>query len=303
MPLPTPNENESEEDFISRCMGNDTTNEDFPDQEQRAAVCYRQWRENKATDTTAEDNPPVTDSIEDTGPDLDSSRANALKAVSRTDDELRVGNHLVLWGTRDLEGYGSPRINPDGSKGEWFSPDTVFDSAYTKSGVVFVDWEHAQDVDPETKRTVDEVLGVVDWKTAKATDRGLWVEHVLNRRSQYVRWVEQLIEQGLIGSSSEAVPDEVEKTEDGKIVRWPLKRDTFTVQPMEFRNMKEFGPNELQAFKALGIPVPDDTEAEPEGEPEAAPEDATDSDERSASVAAARLKARCQYVLVSLMEE
>lgn len=45
MPLPTPNEGESQDEFISRCMGNETAMKDFPDQEQRSAVCFRQWRE------------------------------------------------------------------------------------------------------------------------------------------------------------------------------------------------------------------------------------------------------------------
>lgn len=45
MPLPTPREGEEHDDFMSRCMADDTATADFPDQEQRAAVCFRQWRE------------------------------------------------------------------------------------------------------------------------------------------------------------------------------------------------------------------------------------------------------------------
>ena len=42
--LPTPS-GESEDEFISRCMGDADMNKEFPDQEQRAAVCYSQWRD------------------------------------------------------------------------------------------------------------------------------------------------------------------------------------------------------------------------------------------------------------------
>lgn len=49
MPLPTPNKDESEQDFISRCMGSDAAQE-FTDQKQRAAVCYSQWRDAKGKD-------------------------------------------------------------------------------------------------------------------------------------------------------------------------------------------------------------------------------------------------------------
>jgi hypothetical protein len=45
--LPTPNLGESENDFIGRCMGSDTMIAEFPDPEQRSAVCYTQLRESK----------------------------------------------------------------------------------------------------------------------------------------------------------------------------------------------------------------------------------------------------------------
>lgn len=39
MPLPVPNEGETQEDFIQRCMANETMNKEFPDEDQRYAVC------------------------------------------------------------------------------------------------------------------------------------------------------------------------------------------------------------------------------------------------------------------------
>lgn len=44
MPLITPHKEESEQAFVSRCMGDETMNKDFPDQKQRAAVCYSQFK-------------------------------------------------------------------------------------------------------------------------------------------------------------------------------------------------------------------------------------------------------------------
>jgi len=44
MPIPTPKSGESKDKFISRCMGSDIMNSEFPDQKQRAGVCYSQWR-------------------------------------------------------------------------------------------------------------------------------------------------------------------------------------------------------------------------------------------------------------------
>jgi len=46
-PLPTPNTGESKQDFISRCMGNDSMGNEYPEMEQRVAVCNAQWDEHK----------------------------------------------------------------------------------------------------------------------------------------------------------------------------------------------------------------------------------------------------------------
>lgn len=50
MPLPTPNENESKQEFISRCMSDSIMNEEYPEKDKRSAVCYSQWsKDNKET--------------------------------------------------------------------------------------------------------------------------------------------------------------------------------------------------------------------------------------------------------------
>src|SRR3990172_7043511 len=43
-PLPKPNDDEEQDAFISRCMANPTMNEDYAENDQRAAVCHSQWR-------------------------------------------------------------------------------------------------------------------------------------------------------------------------------------------------------------------------------------------------------------------
>lgn len=46
MPIPSPRKEESQDDFVSRCVGNSTMVKDFPDQEQRLAVCFDSFRDN-----------------------------------------------------------------------------------------------------------------------------------------------------------------------------------------------------------------------------------------------------------------
>lgn len=45
-PLPTPQEHDRSA-FVSRCMGDSRMLKEFPDESQRAAVCYSKWREAK----------------------------------------------------------------------------------------------------------------------------------------------------------------------------------------------------------------------------------------------------------------
>lgn len=45
MPIPSPRKGESQDKFISRCMGDSVMNKEFPEQKQRAAVCFSTWRE------------------------------------------------------------------------------------------------------------------------------------------------------------------------------------------------------------------------------------------------------------------
>lgn len=99
--------------------------------------------------------------------------SNALKAVSKTDDHLIVENRIVVFGGRDLEGSVNDRVNPDGSRGEYFGKSVDLRSPYTNTGVLYVDWEHGHA--PTGEPNEDTILGFVDWSTAKADDDGVIV--------------------------------------------------------------------------------------------------------------------------------
>jgi HK97 family phage major capsid protein len=165
---------------------------------------------------------------------------NHLKTISKTKDELRVANYMVLFGGQDL-------------LGETFTEDTEFESSYTKTGTLYVDWEHGFDPEGDGPKR-DDVLGIVDWKTAKKDKVGLWVERVLSRRAEFMEFIEVLIDEELIGTSTEATSGA--KIADGFIELWPLKRDALTVIPAEPRMMKEYGDNVLQAIKSLADKMP-----------------------------------------------
>lgn len=45
MPLPTPKEGETQDEFIDRCMSNELMKQDFPNTKQRFAVCIKQFKQ------------------------------------------------------------------------------------------------------------------------------------------------------------------------------------------------------------------------------------------------------------------
>jgi len=47
MPLPRPTKREKENDFISRCMSNEVMKREFPNRDQRLAVCFDIFRKRK----------------------------------------------------------------------------------------------------------------------------------------------------------------------------------------------------------------------------------------------------------------
>jgi hypothetical protein len=46
MPLPKPNPQENKKEFVMRCMSDDTMNKEFPETNQRLAVCSSTYEEN-----------------------------------------------------------------------------------------------------------------------------------------------------------------------------------------------------------------------------------------------------------------
>jgi hypothetical protein len=48
MPIPEKKPNEDKQNFVQRCMSNDTMKKEYPDSKQRVAVCLGQTRKNKS---------------------------------------------------------------------------------------------------------------------------------------------------------------------------------------------------------------------------------------------------------------
>ena len=58
MPIPKPTSNEGRQDFLKRCMGDDTMTSEYADTDQRLAVCtneYDSYKENSTENKAAAD--------------------------------------------------------------------------------------------------------------------------------------------------------------------------------------------------------------------------------------------------------
>jgi len=92
--MPTPRENETESEFVSRCMGDEESVSDFPDEEQRVAVCYAIWRrrDEKATYRGQEIDLTPTDSM----------ASEAKRGLAWRDEFNRGGTEVGVARARDL---------------------------------------------------------------------------------------------------------------------------------------------------------------------------------------------------------
>jgi hypothetical protein len=99
MPLPSPNTGETQDDFMARCMGNDAVTTEYPDQDQRTAICLRQFV-GEATDGKADDGEMIVKAI---GP-LDQGRSQGSTSRPSWEPSAKWTDRAtsfcrVVWGT------------------------------------------------------------------------------------------------------------------------------------------------------------------------------------------------------------
>jgi hypothetical protein len=177
---------------------------------------------------------------------------NALQPIGFDEEGNFIAkNYIVLFDKKDLEGTVNSRENPDGSKGEYFTKETDFESSYTKTNNVLLDWEHRQG--GKNEPGPHDPLGRVNWKTVEKDDEGLFAEIVLEKRARYFNMLVELIENGLLATSTEPVQGQVVKSTDGKIEKWPMFRDTLTPTPME---LSMYDPRQLELYRKAAKVIP-----------------------------------------------
>ena len=128
----------------------------------------------------------------------------------------RVGGYLVAFGGKDLEG-------------DYFTPDTQFCLDWYGQRPVL--YHHGFD-----KTLKAAAIGTID--TIRADEVGLWAEAQLDLHNQYVMAVQELIGKGVLGWSSGAMPQAVERDYDGRIKSWPIIEGSLTPTPAEYQRTR-----------------------------------------------------------------
>jgi len=152
----------------------------------------------------------------------------AVKALGETKDAWIVGGYGIVWGNeqqRDL----SPWPNRDGTRGEFFTPNTA---ALDDIPIKAMTFEHDKDTD-EQGQPIKEALG----HTILERDdlRGRWIEAQIEKGRRYAQYVMDLLAQGKLYLSSETASHWREVADNGEIKRWRTAGYTFTTHPMEPR--------------------------------------------------------------------
>lgn len=178
MPIPKPNIGEGEEQFMTRCMGNDSMQAEYPDQDQRVAVCLSNFREGGKKEALMADNLIDEEKFDDSDFEHDTlDVAFDIKAQS-TDEE----------GT--FEGYGSIFGNKD------LGDDVVVAGAFAKS----IGRKGAKAIKMLYQHRPDEPIGVFD--EIIEDQRGLKVKGRLAMGTQRGREVYELMKMGALDGLS-----------------------------------------------------------------------------------------------------
>ena len=205
MPIPKPNSNESRQNFITRCMGDDTMASEYTDSEQRLAVCTSEYDSNKE-DSIQNDEKHIraveeTDDSyiiefgkskpdsEETVDDMDSKEVekesieikSSIKAYHDDDEDKNYGT---------FEGYGSVFGNKD------LGNDVIEAGAFAKS----LKRRKPQNVKLLYQHKSDMPIGVFD--EIKEDEHGLVVKGRLALKTQAGAEAYELLKMGALDGLS-----------------------------------------------------------------------------------------------------
>jgi hypothetical protein len=159
----------------------------------------------------------------------------AVKYIGR--DEIK--GYTFLWG--DPEKYDIEK--------EYFTKTTDFWDTSLGKAARPLTWDHAQDEEYKDNPVIGSIVDFGD------DDVGRWYISKLERARKYRKAVDALIEQGLLGTSSDSAPQYVTRVKTGKstwLKEWPWFASALTDCPAEPRMI-----DSLEFLKSIGVTLPE----------------------------------------------
>lgn len=221
--MPEPKENESEKDFVERCIPMVLDEGTAEDGAQAAAMCHSMYR--KANGEKSLD-----------GDDM-LNLGDEVKAISQDGDLLRVG----AYGIR----FGSP--SETDLVGDWFSPQTDYGPTKGDGAPTMV--HHGVPLRPELADLADMTFAPA---TVKQDEIGLFVESVLDLSDRYQAANARLVQAGKMRWSSGTAAHIVRRdAETGLLKRWWPVEWSYTPSAAEPR-LPPIAP--IKALESLTFP-------------------------------------------------
>lgn len=165
---------------------------------------------------------------------MDSTKSMAVKFVAK--DEIK--GYTFLW--------GNPKLTD--VEIEYFTQESNFwDEKLGKSGRPLT-WDHAQDEDFKATPIIGSITDFGD------DELGRWYVAKLDTSHKYRKVIDQLIKDGVLGTSSDSAPQYVVREKTGKSIwlkEWPWFASALTNTPAEPRMI-----GSLEFLKSLGVELP-----------------------------------------------
>ena len=206
MPIPKPNTDESRQDFITRCMGDDTMASEYTDSDQRLAVCTSEYDSNKE-DSTQNDEKHIR-AVEETDdsyiiefgkskPDSEETVDEMASKEEAEKESLEIKSSIKAYHDDEedknygtFEGYGSVFGNKD------LGNDVIERGAFLKS----LKRRKPQNVKLLYQHKSDMPIGVFD--EIKEDDHGLVVKGRLALKTQAGAEAYELLKMGALDGLS-----------------------------------------------------------------------------------------------------
>jgi len=206
MPIPKPNSSENRQDFLKRCMGDDTMTSEYTDSDQRLAVCTNQYDSNK--EDSIENDEKHIRAVEETDdsyiiefgkskPDSEETVDEMASEKEVEKESIEIKSSIKAYHDEDedknygtFEGYGSVFGNKD------LGNDVIEKGAFAKS----LKKRKPQSVKLLYQHKSDMPIGVFD--EIREDDHGLVVKGRLALKTQAGAEAYELLKMGALDGLS-----------------------------------------------------------------------------------------------------